>query len=167
MGRRKELLSEETLKNIESDLQSIPNNVLLFRLTALKAASNNKHEDVAKIFNISRSTIQRWASSYTAKGVEGLKVKPKGHNPSKLSLEEQEIIKSWILDCIDHNGNNVHWTLHRLKKEILTVFNKEVGKTPLWMLLKRMGLSLKKPRPKHYKSDESKQASFKKNSNND
>lgn len=163
MGRNKELLSEDISKSIESDLRTMPNSVLLFRLTALKAASNNKQEEVARIFNISRSTLQRWANAYTTDGIEGLKPKPKGHNPSKLSQDEQEQIKSWILKCTDHNGKNVHWTLKRLKKEIQIVFGKEVGKTPLWLLLKKMGLSLKKPRPKHYKSDPILQEAFKKN----
>ncbi len=108
----------------------------------MSAASNNKQEEVARIFNISRSTLQRWANSYTTNGIEGLKSKSKGHNPSKLSSDEQKEIKSWILKCTDHNGKNVHWTLKRLKKEIQIVFEKEVGKTPLWMLLKKMGLSL-------------------------
>jgi transposase len=163
MGRQKKLLSREVCNRIISDLNNIPDHKIIFKLTALKAASTNKQADVANMFDISRSTLQRWAISYKNHGIEGLKPKQKGHNPSKLSFEEKETIREWIVDCKDQNNKNVHWTLKRLKQEILTVYGKEVGKTPLWILLKKMGLSLKKPRPKHYKSDSVLQEAFKKN----
>jgi len=167
MGRQKKLLSAEVHNRIKSDLNNIPDNKIIFKLTALKAASINKQVDVANMFGISRSTLQRWAIAYKDYGVEGLKPKQKGHNPSKLTAEEKDKIRAWIVDSTDHNGKNIHWTLKRLKHEISTIYGKEVGKTPLWILLKKMGLSLKKPRPKHYKSDSDLQEAFKKNTNID
>ncbi len=162
MGRHKFLLTNEILNKIETDLKQIPNNKTLLMLSALKAAATHNQRDVAIIFNISRSTLQRWASLYKDHGIEGLKPKPKGHNPSKLSKSEKETIKKWIIDCTDNSNNDVHWTLKRLKQEILNVFGKTVGKTPLWLALKAMGLSLRKPRPRHYKADLKKQEVFKK-----
>ena len=164
MGRPKTLLTDSIYNNIVSDLKKIPNSDLIFKLTALKAASFNKQSEVAKMYDISRATLQRWAFLYTKYGIEGLKPKPRGHNPSKLTVAEKEIIKQWIISCKDSSGRQVHWTLMRLKQEILNNFDKNVGKTPLWLSLKSMGLSLKKPRPKHYKSDKEKQEEFKKNS---
>lgn len=162
MGRHKSLLTTETLKKIETDLKQIPNNKTLMILTALKSAATHKQTDVAIMFNISISTLQRWAFLYKEYGIEGLKPKPKGHNPSKLSNLEKETIMKWIIDCTDHSNNSVHWTLKRLKHEILIIFGKTVGKTPLWLSLKAMGLSLRKPRPRHYKADFKKQETFKK-----
>ncbi len=167
MGRHKSLLTAEIQHNIDSDLKQIPNSKIVLKLTALKAASTHRQSDVAKMYNISRSTLQRWAFLYRNFGKEGLKAKPKGHNPAKLIESERETVKQWIIDSKDHSGNTVHWTLRRLKQEILNVFGKSVGKTPLWLSLKSMGFSLKKPRPLHYKADLKKQEDFKKNSSND
>jgi transposase len=167
MGRHKKLLSPDVYGKINSDLNRIPDHELIFKLTALKAASTNKQIDVANMYGISRSTLQNWARAYKYHGIEGLKPKPKGHNPSKLSASEKDTLRNWIINCSDNSGKKAHWTLRRLKKEILTVFGKEVGKTPLWISLKKMGLSLKKPRPKHYKPDPDLQDSFKKNSSID
>lgn len=167
MGRHKSLLTEEILCRIESDLKQIPNSHVILKLLALKAATSYKQSDVAQIYNISRSTLQRWAYLYKNYGIEALKPKPKGHNPSKLTNSEKAIIRKWIIDSIDSSDNQVHWTLKRLKHEVYKVFEKSVSKTPLWLTLRSMGLSLRKPRPRHYKSDLKKQEDFKKNSTND
>lgn len=167
MGRHKFLLTAEIQHKIDSDLKQIPNSKIVLKLTALKAATTHRQSDVAKMYNISRSTLQRWAFLYKNFGKEGLKAKPKGHNPSKLTKTEKAIVKQWIIDSKDHSGTLVHWTLRRLKQEIFDNFGKTVGKTPLWLSLKSMGLSLKKPRPRHYKADLKKQEDFKKNSSND
>ena len=167
MGRHKSLLTAEIHCKIESDLKQIHNSEIILKLTALKAATTHRQSDVAKMYNISRSTLQRWASLYKDFGKEGLKVKPKGHNPAKLTKSEKETINKWILDSSDHSGTQVHWTLNRLKQEIFNNFGKTVGKTPLWLTLKAMGLSLRKPRPRYYKADLKKQEDLKKNSRND
>lgn len=167
MGRHKSLLTVEIQHKIDADLKQIVNSDIVLKLTALKAASVHRQSDVAKMYNISRSTLQRWAFLYRNFGKEGLKAKPKGHNPAKLTESEKDTLKQWILDSKDHSDNPVHWTLNRLKQEILNNFGKTVGKTPLWLALKSMGLSLKKPRPRHYKADLKKQEDFKKNSSND
>ncbi len=167
MGRHKSILTTDIQKRIDLELKNLPNSEIHFRLTALKAATTNNQEKVASIFAISRSTLQRWGNAFKNNGIEGLKNKPKGHKAPTLSEVEKEILKKWILTSDDNKGKKVHWTLKRLVLEISTVFGKKVGKTPLWLLMKKMGLSLKKPRPKHYKSNKELQESFKKNSRND
>jgi len=167
MGRHKSLLTVEIQHKIDADLKQIVNSDIVLKLTALKAAAVHRQSDVAIMYNISRSTLQRWAFLYKNFGKEGLKAKPKGHNPSKLTESEKETVKQWVLDSKDHSGNQVHWTLRRLKQEIFHNFGKTVGKTPLWLSLKSMGFSLKKPRPRHYKADLKEQEDFKKNSSND
>ncbi len=167
MGRKKTLINSEIIEIIESDLANIQDSDLVIKLKTLKAAYKHKVEEVASVFEVDRSTIERWASNYKKYGIDGLKIKSRGHNPSKLSPEEKEIMKQCILNEKDSNGQQVHWTLKRLIKEIQLVFNKEITKTPLWLTLISLNLSVKKPRPKHYKSDETKQSEFKKNSRKD
>lgn len=164
MGRNKTLINSEIIELIASDLANIQDSDVVIKLKALKAAYSHNEAEVASIFDVSRSTLERWASNYKQYGINGLKLKTRGHNPSKLSTEEKEILKQWVLSQTDSKGQQVHWTLKRLIREIQLVFNKEITKTPLWLTLISMNLSVKTPRPKHYKADEEKQSEFKKNS---
>jgi transposase len=164
MGRKKSLINSEIVELIDSDLADIKDSSTVIKLKALKAAYLHNEAEVASIFNVSRSTIERWLSNYKKYGIEGLRQKSRGHNPSKLSSEEKELIKQWIVNQTDSNGHPVHWTLKRLIQEILLVFNIKITKTPLWLMLHSMNLTVKTPRPRHYKTDQTKQSEFKKNS---
>jgi transposase len=164
MGRPKTLIDSNLIEAIKQDIKSIKNSDVVMRLKAIHASYFHKESDVADIFGIARSTLLKWISNYKKHGIEGCKSKPRGHNPAILTAAEKEIIKKWIISGKDHSDVQVHWTLIRLVKEIQIVFNKSITKTPLWLALISMNLTLKKPRPKHYKSDPEKQAEFKKNS---
>lgn len=61
------------------------------------------------------------------------------------------------------SGEHIHWTLHKLKREIEKKFAVTIGTTPLWNHVRRMGLVLKKPRPLHDKAKKEDQEAFKKN----
>lgn len=167
MGRKKSLINSEIIEYVESDLNHIKDSGTVIKLKAIKASYHHNIKEVASIFDVDRSSIERWSSNYKQYGIEGIKQKSRGHNPSKLNPEEKEKLKQWILSETDSKGQQVHWTLKRLISEIQLVFNKEITKTPLWLTLHSLNLSVKKPRPKHYKSDESKQSEFKKNSRKD
>ena len=163
MGRSKTLLDLSYQEVIASDLKNFANFETVIKLKAIMATLTHKESEVAEIFGIARSTLLRWVSAYKKYGVEGITNKSRGHNPSKLGTKEKEIIKEWITTCKDSAGKPVHWTLKRLIKEISLVFGKEITKTPLWITLIKMNLTLKKPRPKHHKANEEQQEDFKKN----
>lgn len=167
MGRKNVLLDSSFSKALESDIKKFPNSDIFVKLKALHASLTHTDSLVAEVFDISRSTLSRWKSNYVEEGVDGLKNKPKGHNPSKLNPEKKEIIKQWVISSEDSKGQSVHWTIKRLMKEIDKVFDIQIAKTPLWLTLRSMNLSLKKPRPQHHKSDAASQEEFKKNSRND
>jgi transposase len=164
MARTQKSVDENTINSIQKDLNSIKHSELVIKLRAIKACYDNKIIEVAKIFGVGYSTLQGWIKSYSERGVNGLINKPKGHNPSKLSVEEEAQIKEWILSSTTNEGEFIHWTLYKLKAEIKRVFGKQVGKSPLWQRLKKMNLSPRRPRPEHKQADKAKQEDFKKNS---
>ena len=164
MGRKKTLIDSSYTDVIASDIKSINDYEVIIKLKAIQACITHTETEVAEISGIARSTLIRWIQNYVKEGIDGCRIKSKGHNPSKLHQEEKEIIKGWIINCKDSQGNSVHWTLKRLIKEISLVFNQSISKTPLWLSLLSMNLSLKKPRPQHHKSDLVQQVDFKKNS---
>lgn len=162
MGRPKKSFNEEFRKSLKKDLSSIKSSEVVIKLKAILACFDHKEHTVADIFGIAYSTLHTWIKAYKENGVEGLKNKPRGHNPSKLSKEEEEQIKQWIIQAKNHEGEPVHWTLLKLKAEISKVFGKSVGKSPLWKRLKKMNLTPRRPRPEHKQGDKSKQEYFKK-----
>ena len=167
MGRKKTLIDSSFNDLISEDIRKIKDYGVVIKLKAIQASITHKESEVAEFYGIARSSLLRWISNYNKFGVEGCMNKSRGHNPSKLNQDQKDIIREWIISCTDSKGKQVHWTLKRLIKEIFIVFNLEITKTPLWLTLGSMGLSLKKPRPQHYKSDEEEQEAFKKNSKND
>lgn len=164
MGRKKSLMTLEYKEVVSADIRKIKDSEIVIKLKAIFAALEHREEDVAEMFNVSRSTLSRWIKGYQQYGVDGLYSQKRGHNPSKLSLDEKAKIKEWILSCKTSTNEPVHWTLKKLISEIKFVFDKEITSTPLWLTLVSMGLSLKKPRPVHHLTSIEKQEDFKKNS---
>ena len=164
MGRRKTLSESIYREQIAKDLKSISESNVVIKLRAIESAMTHNEAEVAKIFNIARSTLILWIRKYRKNGLIGLRNQQRGHYPSKLSTQEKELIKEWIITCKDSKGKAVHWTLQKLIKEIKEVFQIEIKQTPLWITLRKMDLVLKKPRPKHHLSDDEAQDAFKKNS---
>lgn len=162
MGRKKTLIDSSYTDVIASDIKGIKDYEVIIKLKAIQACITHTESEVAEIFGIARSTLVRWIKNYIKDGIDGCRIKSKGHNPSKLTQEEKEKIKEWIINCKDDKGNSVHWTLKKLIKEISLVFNISITKTPLWITLLSMNLSLKKPRPQHHKSSPEQQVGFKK-----
>lgn len=167
MGRAKTLIDSSYSEAIAKDIRSISDSDVTIKLKAIQASITHKEATVAEIFGIARSTLSRWISNYKRHGIEGCRQRGRGHNPSKLSLEQKATIKDWVRSGKDNNGRQVHWTLRRLIQEISLIFGMKISKTPLWLTLHSMQLSLKKPRPQNYKADRNQQEVFKKNSRND
>jgi transposase len=166
MGRQKKSFDENLLESIKKDLRSFKHSDVVIKLKAINACYDNKIVDVAKIFGIGYSTLQKWIKSYREHGIDGIINKPKGHNPSKLTTDEESQILEWVKSSKTNDGEFVHWTLYKLKSEILRVFGKSVGKTPLWIRLRKLNLSPRRPRPEHKHSDKEKQEDFKKKHKN-
>jgi transposase len=163
MGRSKTLVDDNFFNEIDIALSEIKDSEIVLKLISIKALKDHTYEDISKIFNISRISLTKWVKSFKRAGVEGLKKKPKKPKPRKLTDEQLKIMEGWLIEGKNNSGRFVNWTIEKLKKEILDVFGVEVGKTPLWIRMRKMNFVLKSPRPEHHKSDKNLQADFKKN----
>jgi transposase len=158
MARPKEIV-DETLADAR-----INNHKVSLRLQAIISCMNHPVNKVADVMGVSRHAVWRWAKRFREHGVEGLFDRPKGHNPPKLNEEEREQIAKWLGEGRNEDGEKVHWTIAKLREEVKKRFGKKVGKTPLWLLVRKMGFRQKVPRPSHAKADPKVQEEFKKNS---
>ena len=163
MARPKINVDSETIAKAEEELKKIKESKLSLQLKAIIAATEHPVENVANVLKVSARSIFRWSTKFKEGSVQALRDRPKGHMRSKLSKEHKKQIEQWILSAKNAQGETVHWTLKRLRKEVEKEFGIHIGTTPLWKHLKKMDLVLKKPRPVHAKADRNAQEAFKKN----
>jgi transposase len=140
--------------------------VVAVRLRALAACVEQPMETVSSVFGVHTRTIRTWARRYREQRVEGLRDRPKGHNPAKLDQGKRAAIEGWLADGVDARGKPTHWTIAKLVSAVTEEFGITVGKTPLWLTIRGMGFRPRVPRPRHAKADAEAQADFKKNRGN-
>ena len=163
MARPKEILNDELCRKAKLEMEKLSDSKLCFRLQSIISSGKQPINIVADVMGINRTTLWRWIKRFNLYGIDGLRDKPKGHRDSKLGEEEKLLISNWLIEGIDSKGRRVHWTLDRLRLEILNEFDTTVGRTPLWRTIRKMGFRQKVPRPTHTKADHDRQIEFKKN----
>ena len=164
MARPKEAFDEALAIQAKAAMEKLKDSKLCFRLQAIASCSNQSVNTVAAVMGVSRHTIWRLAERFRNQGLEGLRDKPKGHNPAKLDEKKRQQIARWLNTGTNHAGKNVHWTLELLSCEVERVFNIKISIASLWTMLHTMGFRQKVPRPAHAKADVEEQKHFKKNS---
>ena len=153
MARPKQAITLELAKKAEAEMKKIADHKVCFRLQAIISSAHHSVDTVAPVMGVGRSTIFNWIKRFRVYGINGVIDKPKGHNPSKLNPEQKEQIVQWLTEGKNALGNGVHWTVSRLIDEIERVFGIRVGKTPLWLFIRKSGFRQKVPRPVHANAD--------------
>lgn len=164
MARPKEVMDDELARAANAALRQIRDHQLCFRLQAMVSCTRHPVHVVASIFGVNVTTLWRWAKRFRAEGVQGLRDRPKGHNPSKLNSTQQHSIATWLDTGKNAEGCYTLWTIPLIQQEVNRVFGISMGRTPLRLLIRKMEFRLKVPRPKHYKTNPAAQEAFKKNS---
>ena len=163
MARPKSILTEDLIQRADRDLKKIKGGIIAVKLQAIISSYKYPVATVACIIGVSTATIYNWIVRYRKYGIEGLKNKPRGHYPSKLSQQQKEIIFKWLKDAVSPDGKPIVWTIGKLQKSVEEVFGVSLSHTPVWKMIRRMGFSLKRPRPRHRKSNPQMEEEFKKN----
>jgi len=164
MPRQSRKFTHEIALKAEKEFNKIGEGKLARQLLAIMAFEDNSAEQVAKIFKVSVRTVFRWLDKFIQHGVDGLKDKPKGHYPSKLTDSQWQQVRSWIINRKNSRNEPVQWTLEKIKQEIARTFDVDISLTSISKNLKKKGLAIKRPRPVHYKANKAAQEAFKKNS---
>jgi len=137
MARPKINIVPEVVAKAEEELEKIKDSKLSIQLKAIIAAADHPVENVADILKVSTRTIFRWITKFKQGSVEGLRDRPKGHMKSKLTKDHKKEIEKWVVSGKNAQGETIHWTLKKLKKEIEEKFGVHISKTPLWKHLKK------------------------------
>jgi transposase len=119
--------------------------------------------EAARLAGMERQALHDAVVRYNAEGPAGLHDHPKGRRRPVLDEAEGVALKRLVLagpDLARHG--RTEWTLPSLAEEIAHLWGKRLHPASLSRVLRRLGLSKQKTRPRHPQADAEAQEAFKK-----
>jgi transposase len=119
--------------------------------------------EAARLAGMERQALHDAVVRYNAEGLAGLHDRPKGHRRPVLDQDNEAALIQIVLagpDLIRHG--RTEWTLPSLAEEIARLWGKRLHPASLSRVLRRLGLSKQKTRPRHPQADPEAQEAFKK-----
>jgi len=120
--------------------------------------------EAARLAGMDRQALRDTVVRYNAEGIGGLYDRPPPGRPRWLTADEEAKLKEAILERPDLKRDGcVEWTLSTLCEEVIAGrFGKTLHPASLSRIVRQLGLSRQKTRPRHPKSDAKAQEDFKK-----
>lgn len=158
MSKVSKLLDEEVVRLAEKALKKLGSyGYVAKKLNATIAASKHGITEVAKIYNISRTTLTSWIKHIKNSDFNRLEAPKERRRRRKLNEVQLQEIKQWI-----ESTPNI--TINELKIRIEEEYKLVVSKSTVHKAMKELNFSYITPRPKHYKQNTKKVEEFKKKS---
>jgi len=108
----------------------------------------------ARLAGMERQALRDAVVGYNARGLAGLRDRPKGHAPRLLAEDEEAALKAAILRGPDpQRDGTCSWTRAELVRWMDAHLGKSCHPASLSHILRRMGLSRQKARASHPKRD--------------
>lgn len=134
------------------------------RMYAIAHALEGKSRgEAARLSGMERQALHDAVVRYNAEGLAGLHDRPKGRRRSVLDEAEGAALRKLVLagpDLARHG--RTEWTLPSLAEEIAHLWGKRLHPASLSRVLRRLGMSKQKTRPRHPQADAKAQETFKK-----
>lgn len=154
-------ISEDLCKKAKESLKKVGRDGEIGRrLQAIISSKTYGITAVAKIYNISRTTLMNWIRKFEKESIQGLTIKPGRGPKSKISAAMREDVRETI-------KSNPNITIDHLRLKIIEKYAINIGRSSVHRLMKSLSFSYITPRPRHHKSDKDLQETFKKKSNGD
>ena len=158
MTRVSKLLDEQVVNFAKAALKKIGKNALLARkLEAVIAAGNHGITVVAKVYDISRTTLTEWIKHVKAEQISKLNAPKERKRKSILNDADRAIVKSWIE--VDPS-----LTLDALVIKSADNLQKIISRTTMYREVVKMKYSYITPRKQHINNDPKLAEEFKKKS---
>ena len=134
------------------------------RMYAIAHALEGKSRaEAARLAGMERQALHDAVVRYNAEGLAGLHDRPKGRRRPVLDEAEGVALKQLVLAGPDlARYGRMEWTLPALAEEIARLWGKRLHPASLSRVLRRLGLSKQKTRPRHPQANPEAQEAFKK-----
>ena len=141
-----------------------PNRRAAMRLLAIANALDGlSRAEAARRAGMERQALRDAVLRYNAEGVEGLHDRPRSGRPEALTPGRQASLKAWVLRGPDPEREGVSaWRLADVCAHVEEVYGVRYSEWGMSRLLKRLGLSRQKARPRHPQGSAAERAAFKK-----
>ena len=117
----------------------------------------------ARLAGMERQALRDAVIRYNAEGPEGLHDRRRSGRPEELSAGQQAALKAWVLRGPDPERDKVSaWRLVDICAHAERACGVRYSEWGMSRLLKRLGLSRQKTRPRHPQGDPAARAAFKK-----
>jgi transposase len=133
------------------------------RLLALaNALEGRPREEAARLAGMTGQTLGDWVHRYNAAGVAGLRDRPRPGRPCALDAGRQAALKALILRGPDPERDGcAEWRLRDLCRLAEERFGVAYAETGMLRLVRSLGLSWQKARPRHPRASRRAQDRFK------
>lgn len=118
--------------------------------------------EAARLSGMERQALHDAVVRYNGEGLAGLHNRPKGHRQPVLDEAERAVLVDLVLagpDLARHG--RTEWTLPSLAEEIAQRWGQRLHPASLSRVLRRLGLSKQKTRPRHPQANAEAQEAFK------
>lgn len=156
MASFSKLLDDQVVEKAKNQLKEIGKTALMSRkLEAVISAHKHGISQVAKVYDITRTTLTSWVKHIKNNSMEKLNAPTERKKKSKLNDSQRQIILEWI-------KADSQLTIKAIRIKIEESFDVELSKSTVHREIKKLNYSYIKPRPQHFKQDQIKVAEFKK-----
>jgi len=141
-----------------------PDRRAAMRLLAIANALDGlSRAEAARRAGMERQALRDAVLRYNAEGVEGLHDRPRSGRPEALAPGRQAALKAWVLRGPDPERDGVSaWRLVDVCAHAERAYGVRYSEWGMSRLLKRLGLSRQKARPRHPQGSAAERAAFKK-----
>jgi transposase len=156
MPKKSKLIDNEVVAKAEKALKSMGKQALLVKkIEAVIAANKFGITLVAKVYDISRTTLTAWIKHIKNDRFEALQAPVERKRKDKINNEQKSQIKEWVI-------KDPQLTLKAIQFKLKAQYQLNVGISTIQRKLKDMNFSYITPRPKHVNQDKTKVEDFKK-----
>ena len=154
----------DSLKNTDFKVLARNQKSIQMKMRLLALAhfqEGHSRTQIAKFLKVSRTSVNKWISTYLTEGIEGLDEKPRTGRPHFLTPSQQKQLITYIKEnaCKPDGGRLIGRDIHAyIKKE----FNRDYHTDYIYILLKKLGFSWITSRSRHPKQSDEIQEDFKK-----
>ncbi len=130
-------------------------------LALLHFTEGHSRTAIASMLKVSRTSVNKWVTTYLSQGLSGLDDKPNPGRPPQLSLAQQASLKAFVQQrSLSEQGGRL------MAKDLNHFIQSEFGVTfkqaNIYRLLHQLGFSWITTRSRHPKQSEAVQEAFKK-----
>ena len=141
-----------------------PNHRAAMRLLAIASALEGRSRaEAARLAGMERQALRDAVLRYNAEGVDGLHDRPRSGRPEALTPGQQAALKARVLRGPNPERDGVSaWRLVGICTHAEEAYGVRYSEWGMSRLLRRLGLSRQKARPRHPQGIEAQRAAFKK-----